>query len=355
VDELIGEVLHQRYQIRLQLGRKAGRRTLLAVDLTTETQVVIKLLIFNQDFDWQDLKLFEREAETLKSLEHPAIPRYLDYFEFDLPQYRGFALVQTYIEAQSLDLAMSGGRRWSETEVKQIAQDLLKILDYLHSQNPPVIHRDLKPSNILITNRSSHHAGDIYLVDFGSVQNLGHRDGGTMTIVGTYGYMPPEQFGGKAFPASDLFSLGATLIYLISAKHPADLTQDNGKIQFNSNYISKNFIYWLECLTEPMLDRRLQSVSAAQISVDKSMPVLSTDRPIAITTNAKSPIRFSSMVFSTIFAIISTVPTMFVITMFLTIILSALSLNFAWTVVIIPILTLLMFAGALSFFYSNFE
>jgi serine/threonine protein kinase len=122
--------------------------------------------------------------------------------------------VQTYIDAQSLDLAMSAGRRWNEAELKQIVQSLLKILDYLHSQIPPVIHRDIKPSNILISNRSSHHAGDIYLVDFGSVQSLGHRDSGTMTIVGTYGYMPPEQFGGKAFPASDLYSLGATIIYL---------------------------------------------------------------------------------------------------------------------------------------------
>lgn len=69
MDELIGQTLHQRYQIRSQLGRKAGRRTLLAFDSTTEIQVVIKLLIFDRDFDWQDLKLFEREAETLKSIE----------------------------------------------------------------------------------------------------------------------------------------------------------------------------------------------------------------------------------------------------------------------------------------------
>ena len=281
MDELNGHTLHQRYQIQSQLSKKAGRRTFLAIDLQTDMLVVIKLLIFNQDFDWQDLKLFEREAETLKSIEHPAIPRYLDYFEFDLPEYRGFALVQDYINAKSLDLALSTGRRWSEEDVRQIAKALLKILKYLHSQNPPIVHRDIKPSNILITNRSSHHVGDIYLVDFGSVQNLGHRDGSTMTIVGTYGYMPPEQFGGKAFPSSDLYSLGATLIYLVTGNHPADLTGDDGKIHFKSDYISKGLIDWLEYLTQPTIERRFKNVSDAQILIGtRYMPPLSVNQDL---------------------------------------------------------------------------
>lgn len=65
--------------------------------------MVIKLVLFGPDFDWADLKLFEREAETLKSLEHLAIPKYLDSVEVDTPLGKGFALVQTYIEAQSLE------------------------------------------------------------------------------------------------------------------------------------------------------------------------------------------------------------------------------------------------------------
>ncbi len=284
MDEFTGKILHQRYQIQSQLGKKAGRRTLLALDRTTELQVVIKLLVFDRDFDWQDLKLFEREAETLKSLEHPAIPQYLDYFEFELVEYRGFALVQTYIDARSLDLATSAGRRWSEAELKQLSTSLLKILDYLHSQNPPVIHRDLKPSNILIANRSSHHAGDVYLVDFGSVQNLGHRDGGTMTIVGTYGYMPPEQFGGKAVPASDLYSLGATLIYLVTGKHPADLTQDNGAIVCTSDYLSSEYISWLNRLTEPNLSLRPKNVNEAELLLDRPDSIIQINQPLSKAT-----------------------------------------------------------------------
>ncbi len=346
MDELTGRILHHRYKIQSQLGKKTGRRTLLALDLTTEIQVAIKLLIFDRDFDWQDLKLFEREAETLKSLEHPAIPRYLDSFEFDLLEYRGFALVQSYIDAQSLDLATSVGRRWSEDELKQLAQALLQILDYLHSQNPPVIHRDLKPSNILIANRSSHYVGDIYLVDFGSVQNLGHRDGGTMTIVGTYGYMPPEQFGGKAFPASDLYSLGATLIYLVTGKHPADLTQDDGKIHFTSDYIDPSFFYWLNYLTEPTLKNRCRNVAEAQTSLSTSTLMNINPRSTSMDPNQRSNSSFIYTIFKTIGASFMTGISMFFVVP-IALMLSSFSVPGAWITVIIVGGLLLIFASIL--------
>jgi serine/threonine protein kinase len=269
VAEFIGQVLCDRYQIEKQLGQKTGRRTFLAIDLQTQTSVVIKLLIFNNEFIWDDLKLFEREAETLKHLDLPAIPRYLDYFEFDLPNLKGFALVQTYIDAPSLEEVVSSGRRFTESELQELATSLLDILDYLHSLQPPVIHRDLKPSNILLTNRSGNSIGDVYLVDFGSVQNVAAKDGGTMTVVGTYGYMPMEQFGGKTVPASDLYSLGATLIYTIAGVHPADLPQDDGKIQLPVNNLSKSWRRWVETMTETSLKKRFPDVRTAKLALGR--------------------------------------------------------------------------------------
>jgi serine/threonine protein kinase len=256
------QILQNRYCIQSLLSRKPGRRTALASDLQTHASVIVKLLLFGPDFTWEDLKLFEREAETLKALNHPTIPQYLDSFEVDAELGKGFALVQTHIEARSLQDWMQTGHIFSEEELRAIAKELLEILDYLHTLQPPVIHRDIKPSNVLLGDRSGDYPGKVYLVDFGSVQTALH--GGTVTVVGTYGYMPPEQFGGRTTPASDLYSLGATLIYLLTKTHPADLPSRNGFIQFEAKLsTSTQFQTWLRYLIQPDVSQRFQSAQLA--------------------------------------------------------------------------------------------
>ena len=269
MDELTVQVLRDRYRIQSLLGRQTGRRTFLASDLQTGLAVVIKLLLFGPDFTWDDLKLFEREAEVLKSLDHPAIPNYLDSFEVETKQGKGFALVQTYIEARSLQDWIKSGRTFSEEELKIIAKELLTILDYLHHRQPAIVHRDLKPSNILLGDRTGNSPGQVYLIDFGSVQTAVH--GGTRTIVGTYGYMPPEQFGGQSIPPSDLYALGATLIYLATGQHPDQLPQRDLRILFENRVnLSPNLIDWLKWLTEPSTDLRLKSAKQALNALEKS-------------------------------------------------------------------------------------
>lgn len=271
-DSPLGDSFASRYEIQQRLGKKAGRQTLLARDLETQDLVVIKLLTFSSDFNWDDLKLFEREAETLQSLSHRALPRYLDSFELDTPNGKGFAMVQSYIEAPSLEEHLKAGRTFSESEIKQLAKALLEILTYLHGQKPPLIHRDIKPSNILLTNRSGNSVGQVYLVDFGSVQTLATQEGKTVTVVGTYGYMPPEQFGGRAVPASDLYSLGATLIALATRAHPADLPQKDMGIQFEqATHLSPAFADWLSQMTQPSLDRRFTSAASALQALEQPL------------------------------------------------------------------------------------
>src|SRR6476469_6483494 len=227
---MTSQILAERYEVYRQLGKQTGRQTLLARDLQTHELVVIKQLFLGSDFEWQDLKLFEREAETLKALSHPAIPRYLDYLEIDEPDSKGFALVQTYVEGKNLEEHLRSGRTFSESEVKELAKSLLEILIYLHQQDPPVIHRDIKPSNILLHSRSGHSVGQVYLVDFGSVQNQAAKFGGTITV-------------------------GATLIYLVTGLHPTELPQQDLKIQFAERVkqLNPNLIDWLEWMTEPSL------------------------------------------------------------------------------------------------------
>ena len=260
---LNSQVLKGRYEIQRHLGKRLGQQTLLAKDLQTQDLVVVKLLTFGGELEWGTFKLFEREAKTLKELEHPAIPCYLDYFDVETNFGKGFALVQSYINASSLSEHIKAGRTFSEIELKQIAKAVLEILIYLHNRHPPIIHRDIKPGNILLTNRSGNNVGQVYLVDFGSVQ-AAMSEGGTRTVVGTYGYMPPEQFGERAVPASDLYGLGTTIIYLASGQHPADLPQKDFRISFE-NYVSLSptFTDWLQWMTQPSLERRLPSANEA--------------------------------------------------------------------------------------------
>lgn len=280
-----GPIWHQRYRPERRLSKRSGRHTYLAQDLLTSEQVVIKLLLFGPDFDWADLKLFEREAQILQTLSHPAIPQYRDHFEVSFEGGRGLALVQTYIDAPSLQEWMEQGRRFAEPEVRDLAQKLLRILVYLHELHPPVIHRDLKPSNILLGSDQQ-----VYLVDFGSVQAAAPREQGSYTVVGSYGYMPLEQFGGRTVPASDLYSLGATLIHLLTGQHPADLPQEGARIVFEQAvHLSPPFRDWLRWMTEPLaadrpasarqalevleyLDHRPALVSSATVAVSPRKP-----------------------------------------------------------------------------------
>ncbi len=272
-------ILNKIYQVQSQLSKRGGRETLLGKNLDTNELVVIKLLKFGLDADWSDFKLFAREAQTLKNIDHPAIPNYLDYFELDLPSCKGFALVQEYIAAPSLEAALKAGRTFSELEIKQIAEALLNILQYLHQRQPAIIHRDLKPSNILLTDRTGNSVGQVYLIDFGAVKNVAATEGGTITVVGTYGYMPPEQFGGKVTAASDLYSLGATLIYLATGKHPTELPSKDGKIVFEESVnLKPSLRRWLTKMIEPSCDNRFGSVRQALQALDQPIKLSKNTR-----------------------------------------------------------------------------
>ncbi len=273
--ELIGQVLADRYELLQELGCNPGRRTYLALDRRRYEQVILKLLLFGVDLTWDDVKLFEREAAVLQDLDHPAIPRYLDFFEVETPPWRGFALVQTYIEAKSLAAWLAAGRVFNEADLVTLANRLLDILVYLHSRQPPVIHRDIQPTNILLGDRSGHELGEVYLIDFGAVQTA--IAGATRTVVGTYGYMPPEQFGGNTVPATDLYALGMTLIYLASGTPPDQLPQKDLRVQFQSLvHLSPPLLRWLEKMVEPSLEHRFDTAMAARSALQRLQEVTTT-------------------------------------------------------------------------------
>ncbi|MBE9225521.1 serine/threonine protein kinase [Phormidium sp. LEGE 05292] len=259
-----GHLLQGRYKLQECLAQNAGRQTWIAVDqsVSSEEKVIVKFLAFSPEMQWEDFKLFEREAQVLKNLSHPRIPKYRDYFSVDKQVGSGlywFALVQDYIPGKSLQNLLDAGRHFTEKEVRSLAVQVLKILCYLHELSPLVLHRDLKPSNFILGEDRK-----IYLVDFGAVQEQGAVEGVTFTVVGTAGYAPLEQFWGRAVPASDLYSLGATLIHILTGVAPVDLPQKNLKIQFRDRVsINPNLVYWIEALTAPDLSQRYQTAQEA--------------------------------------------------------------------------------------------
>ena len=269
------QILQNRYQLRQTLGHNASCQTWLAQDTRIQERVVVKLLTFSDQVEWDNLRLFEREAQVLKQLNHAQIPQYRDYFCIDDQMLR-FGLVQQYIPGSSLKELLALGKTFSESEVRAIAQQVLNILVYLHSLSPPVLHRDIKPSNLIWGTPpqslpyqgggfpESEGTGEVYLVDFGAVQDRAAAEGATFTVVGTYGYAPLEQLGGRATPASDLYALGATLIHLLTGVAPADLPQQNGRIQFADKVrLNPGFVRWIEKLTEPNLSQRFSSAHQA--------------------------------------------------------------------------------------------
>ncbi|PZO36245.1 MAG: serine/threonine protein kinase [Pseudanabaena frigida] len=264
----IGEIVRGRYRIVSVLGQGGIGTTYAAEDLQSSDRVALKALSFRRINEWKTLELFEREAKVLAQLNHPAIPRYLDYFQIDRDRDRDFYIVQQLVEGRSLAQEIANGWHGSEADIKEIAEQVLNVLIYLHELKPPVIHRDIKPQNIILQpNRK------IALVDFGAVQDTyrSTQVGGS-TFVGTYGYMPPEQYRGRSVPATDLYALGATILFLLTGRSPTDLPEIRFKISFRDSVsVSPSFADWLEKMIEPALEDRFSSAS-------QSLKVLQNDK-----------------------------------------------------------------------------
>lgn len=267
----VEQLIADRYRLKQSLGQKMGRQTWLAEDLAQENSplVVLKMLPFTSQTHWEEVKLFEREAQVLKSLNHPRIPRYLDYLTLEetAEQLPCFVLVQSYISGRSLQEILQQDVTFREGQAHQLAREILEILIYLHELSPPVFHRDIKPSNIIWGDDRQ-----FYLVDFGAVQDRAKAEGVTFTVVGTGGYAPPEQLWGKAVPTSDLYALSATLVHLLTGVSPAKLPQKRMRIQFRENAegqlkggvtIAPPFAAWLDILLDPAADRRISSARKA--------------------------------------------------------------------------------------------
>jgi serine/threonine protein kinase len=247
------------YQIVRELGRnrEGGRISYLAEDMESKRQVVIKQFRFAQEnTSWQGFKTYEREIEILQTIDHPRIPKYLDSLE----TVDGFCMVQEYKDVPSLATRKS----FTPQEIKQITISILEILVDLQQRLPPLLHRDIKPENILVDSENQ-----AYLIDFGLARVDSQDLAMSSVIAGTPGFMPPEElFHRPLTKASDLYSVGATAIALITntpASDLSDLIDDNYQFQFSHllTGINPDFVDWLQKMVAPNLKDRFANAQEA--------------------------------------------------------------------------------------------
>ena len=249
----------QNYQVIRELGRnrEGGRISYLAECLADQQQVVIKQFRFVQEnASWQGFKAYEREILILQELNHPRIPRYLNSFETS----DGFCMVQEYKNAP----ALASKKSFEPEAIKQITISILEILVDLQQRIPPIIHRDIKPENILVDKDNQ-----AYLIDFGLARINGQDVALSSVVAGTPGFMPPEElFNRPLTTASDLYSLGATAIALltnISAVNISNLIDENYQFKFRHlvTGINPDFINWLQKMVAPNLKDRYGNAAIA--------------------------------------------------------------------------------------------
>jgi len=214
-------VLNGRYEIVRRIGGGGMGAVYLAKDrnLGDAPRAVKEMIESHLDPNQHEKAIgdFKRESLLLTSLEHPCIPTIYDYFYDDVRSR--FYLVMKYISGGDLASRMRAaiGGRLDEKTVTDWGMQVADVLDYLHSRPKPIIYRDLKPANLMIDGNT----GRVMLIDFGIARWVTQQEKG-VTAVGTMGYSPPELFSRRVQPASDVYSLGATMFHLLTGSDPQD-------------------------------------------------------------------------------------------------------------------------------------
>lgn len=246
--------LADRYVLRERLGEGTQGTTFDAIDLREGRVVAIKRFDVRGARSWKDVELAERETRVLAALDHPLLPHYIDHFEDDGALY----LVMEKIEGRTLESMQRAGGI-SEVEARNFLDSAEDVLDYLRQRSPAIVHRDIKPRNVI-----RRADGSYVFVDFGAVTERMRVQGGS-TVVGTIGYMAPEQLQGRASPATDVYAVGATTVAALTGVEPETLPHRGLRLDVRAalrGRVSEDLVLALEKMLEPDPDLRPQSLRA---------------------------------------------------------------------------------------------
>ena len=216
-----GTILDGKYEIWKEVGRGGMSIVYLARDNRLNKQWAVKEIKNDGSKSTRTLlKGLEREANILKNVDHPVLPRIVDIINQDGTIY----VVMDFIEGTTIsDRLKKEGAQPQETVIEWGLQ-LASALDYLHNMKPPVIYRDMKPSNVMIKPE-----GGVKLIDFGTAKEYIVENNADTTALGTRGYAAPEQFGDKqgrgiynTDARTDIYNLGATLYHIVTGMNPCE-------------------------------------------------------------------------------------------------------------------------------------
>lgn len=257
-------LLHGKYTLLKKIGAGSFGTTYLARHTPDGILVAIKEMFIRNADSLKVIELFEREARILEDLNHAGIPRYFEDFIHEDGRNTAFYLVQEFIDGEPLSAQQ---RLRTLEDVLKICLQVLDILIYLHGFSPPVIHRDIKPANIM-----RRPDGTVVLIDFGSVRAALDTTGGS-TVAGTFGYMAPEQFMGRALPQTDVYAVAATAIALLSGRDPQELLTEDRVLDLSPLNLSPQALN----LFQTMLANRPENRPTAAEAIERISAVLRGD------------------------------------------------------------------------------
>lgn len=247
----LGLILKDRYELIAELGKGGMSSVFLAKDKNLDSYWAVKQVVNDSNVD---IEAFKKEVELLSSLNHSDIPRIVDRIEVD----NYFYVVMDFIDGTSLGKKVLKDGPASEDDVVEWAKMLCDVLHYLHTvKENPIIYRDMKPDNVMLT-----QAGRIKLIDFGIAKECRHGEKQTGESIGTKGYAAPEQYKGSSNildERTDIYSLGATLFYLVTGNVPGKPPKACRPIRQINPMLSEGLEYIISKCTNDNPDERYQN------------------------------------------------------------------------------------------------
>lgn len=251
---VIGTYIDDKYEILKEIGHGGMSVVYLAMDKRLNKQWAIKELQKKARDANNEIVIQSAiaEANMIKKLDHPALPRIVDIIDEQDVIY----VVMDYIEGETLDYVVNQYGAQSQEQVIDWAKQLCQVLHYLHTRTPPIIYRDMKPANVMLK-----PDGNLKVIDFGIAREYKSSNLQDTICLGTRGYAAPEQFGGQGQTdaRTDIYCLGATLYHLVTGHNPAEPPYEIYPIRHWNSQLSGGLENIIEKCTQLNPNDRYQS------------------------------------------------------------------------------------------------